>query len=38
MTAEQLDLLLQAFEPIYFALGVISGLLAMLLFKGRWFV
>ena len=30
--------LVQAIEPLYFMLGVISGLLTMLLFKGRWFV
>lgn len=27
-----------AMEPLYFMLGVISGLLVMNLFKGRWFV
>lgn len=27
-----------AIEPLYFMLGVISGLLIMSLFKGRWFV
>ena len=38
MTAEQLDLLLTAFEPLYFIGGLISGLLIMHLFKGRWLV
>lgn len=38
MTAEQLDLILNAFKPLYFASGVVCGLLTMNLFKGRWFV
>ena len=38
MTDAQLELLLNAFQPLYFMLGVITGLLVMSLFKGRWFV
>ena len=38
MSEADVSMIVEAVKPLYFMFGVVTGLLVMSLFKGRWFV